>query len=142
MKQLALFLVVLLTASVAYTKIKPKHYDHGTDESSFGLVAHVKATTQQATRCISTVVIGNSEVEIYNYQRPTSCLGFTNLSAGMNFKARFSLICRGRFDDCNMKNVQGSQTGILIYPPPAVPGADALIQEYVIVGTREISKTP
>jgi hypothetical protein len=142
MKRLVLFLAVLLTASVAYTKTKPKHYDHGTDESSFGLVAHVKATTQQATKCISTVDIGNSEVEIYNYQRPTSCLGFTNLSAGMNFKARFALICKGRFDDCKTKNVEGSQTGILIYLPPAAPGADALIQEYIIVGTKEISSTP
>jgi hypothetical protein len=108
----------------------------------FGLVAHVKVTTQQATRCVSTVDIGNSEVEIYNYQRPTSCLGFTNLSAGMNFKARFSLICKGQFDNCNTKSVQGSQAGILVYLPPAVPGTDPLIQEYVIVGTKEISSTP
>jgi hypothetical protein len=35
MNRLLLFLAVLLAASSAYTKTKPKHYDHGTDESSF-----------------------------------------------------------------------------------------------------------
>jgi hypothetical protein len=60
----------------------------------------------------------------------------------MNFKARFSLVCKGHFDNCNTKNVGGAQAGILIYLPSAVPGAEAIIQEYLIVGTREISGTP
>jgi hypothetical protein len=142
MKYLVLLLIVLFVVGFAYTKTKPKHYDHGTDEGSFGLVAHVKATKQEASKCVSTVDIGNSEVEVYNFENPVSCLGFSNLSAGMNFKARFALICRGHFDSCNGNNVKGSQTGILVYLPPAVPGADALIQEYIIVGTREVSRTP
>jgi len=119
-----------------------KKYDHGTDESSFGLMAHVKATEQRATQCISTVDIGNSEVEVYNFEHPDSCLGFSNLSAGMNFKARFSLICQGVFDDCTMKNVDGAKAGILIYLPPALSGGDAIIQEYKIVGTRELPSAP
>jgi hypothetical protein len=88
MKRFWLLVVVLLAASVAYTRTKPKHYDHGTDESSFGLMAHVKATRQEASKCVSVVDIGNSEVEVYNFERPASCLGFSNLSAGMNFKAQ------------------------------------------------------
>lgn len=129
-------------APPAETITEPKRYDHGMDESSFGLVAHVKATEQRESQCLSTVDIGNSEVEVYNFENPASCLGSTNLSAGMNFKARFSLICTGRFDQCTMKNVEGAQAGILIYLPPVMPGADAIIQEYKIVGTREIPNAP
>jgi hypothetical protein len=128
-------------ADVSETSTKPKHYDHGTDESSFGLVAHVKATEQRGSQCVSTVDIGNSEVEVYNFENPGSCLGFTNLSAGMNFKARFSLICSGVFDACTMENADGAQAGILIYMPPVVPGSDAIVQEYKIVGTRELPNT-
>ena len=142
MRRIVTLLIVLLVADAAYTRTKGKHYDHGTDESSFGLVAHVKATRQEGGKCFSTVDIGNSEVEVYNFERPGSCLGFSNLSAGMNFKARFSLICKGQFDRCDTKTVDGSRAGILIYLPAAVPGADAIIQEYLIVGTREISNAP
>ncbi|MGP0021296.1 MAG: PDZ domain-containing protein [Candidatus Sulfotelmatobacter sp.] len=125
-------------APATETNVEPRYYDHGTDENSFGLVAHVKATEQRGSQCVSTVDIGNSEVEVYNFEHPDSCLGFTNLSAGMNFKARFSLICEGSFDACTTANVDGALAGILVYLPPVVPGADAVIQEYKIVGTREI----
>jgi hypothetical protein len=140
--RIVIILSILLAADAANARTKTKHYDHGTDESSFGLVAHVKATRQEAGKCVSTVDIGNSEVEVYNFERPDSCLGFSNLSAGMNFKARFSLVCKGHFDRCDSKSVDGSRTGILIYLPPVSPGVDAIIQEYLIVGTREISTSP
>jgi len=141
MKHIVYFTIILLGTSAAYGK-KPKHYDHGTDESSFGLMAHVTTTRQEASKCVSVVDIGNSEVEVYNFERPASCLGFSNLSAGMNFKARFALIGKGHFDNCNKKNAEGAQAGILIYFPTVVPGAGAIIQEYVIVGTREITNAP
>ena len=133
-------LVVLLAASVA--RAKSRHYDHGTDESSFGLTAHVKASKQEASKCVSLVNIGNSEVEVYNFERPASCLGFSNLSAGMNFKARFALVCKGHFDNCDKKGADGDKAGILIYLPPVVPGAGATIQEYLIVSTRETTNAP
>lgn len=141
MKRIILLLTVLLVAGNASAR-KPKRYDHGNDEASFQLVAHVKATREEASRCISDVRIGNSDVEIYNYERPTSCLGFSNLSAGMDFKARFALICKGHFDNCDKKSVENARTGILVYLPPTVPGNEAIIQEYVIIGTREVSKGP
>jgi hypothetical protein len=75
-------------------------------------------------------------------RHPSSCLGFSSLSAGMNFKARFALICEGHFDNCSTKSAADSRAGILVYLPPVVPGADAIIQEYVVVGTREIPDAP
>src|SRR5882672_671397 len=103
-------MIALLAADFAYARTRPKHYDHGRNEDSFGLVAHVKATRQDGVKCISTVDIGRSEVEVYNFDRPASCLGFSKLSAGMDFKARFSLICKGHFDKCDAKNVGDAQT--------------------------------
>jgi hypothetical protein len=135
-------LILLLLAGTAQARTKPKHYDHGTDESSFQLTAHIKETRQEASRCVSTVDIGNSEIEVYNSEHPSSCLGFSSLSAGMNFKARFALICKGHFDNCSTKSAADSRAGILVYLPPVVPGADAIIQEYVVVGTREIPDAP
>ena len=92
---------------------------------------------------LEAIAIGNSEVEVYNVENATSCLGFTNLSAGMSLKAGFSLICEGNFDQCTMKNVEGAEAGILVYLPPVVAGAgDAIIEEYKIVATREKPNAP
>jgi hypothetical protein len=138
MKQAFCIVMVMFGVSAGYGKAKSRHYDHGTDEKSFSLVAHVKETRQEESRCVSVVDIGNSEVEVYNFERPSVCLGFTNLSAGMDFKARFALVCKGHFDNCDTKNVDVAKTGILIYLAPSVPGTEPLIQEYVVVGTREL----